>query len=75
MEINPNIISKYKVSLSPTLWDISQDTLFRALRLGVCPYCACKLYQMKNGNWRCKSVRHKKPFIIREKRLKEINGK
>ena len=66
---------KYKVYNSPTLWDISQDTLFKALKLLRCPWCGCKLKFMKKPMAYCKSVKHRQKFLISMDKLNWINGK
>ncbi len=75
MEINTNILNRFKVYESPLLFDIEQDEFYNSLKQNRCIYCGNKLKFMQNGKMAyCKSVKHKKPFLIGMDKLKKING-
>ena len=59
-----------------TLKFYNPDTLFdlplkEALDQKRCPICSCNLYEMKNKKfWYCKSVKHKRRFIVSSDKIK-----
>lgn len=76
MEINIDILNRFKVNESDMLFDLEKDDLFRALKDNRCPKCGCRLIVMRNGKMAyCKSVKHKKRFMISIEKLNKINGK
>jgi hypothetical protein len=76
MEINTNILDKYKVIQSNTLFDLERDEMFHLLKENRCLICGNKLKFMRNGKLAyCKGVKHKKTFIISISKLNKINGK
>lgn len=76
MEIDNNILNRFKIYESDQLFDIDQKDLFIALKDNRCPKCGCRLVFMRNGKMAyCKSVRHKKRFIISILKLNHLNGK
>ncbi len=76
MEIDPKLLARFKVHSSPTLWDTSQETLFKALKLERCPWCACRLkFMQKKPMAYCASKKHKARFVISVEKLNKINGK
>lgn len=68
--INPNLFDKYK-----EMKVVSDGTLFGvepiiAIQHRACPYCFCKLYLMRNNKfYYCKSVKHKKRFVISKAKM------
>ncbi len=76
MEIDKNLMKRFKVYESPTLFDLEQDDFYAILRDSRCIYCENKLKFMINGKWAyCRSKKHKKPFMIGIEKLNKINGK
>lgn len=71
-----NHVSDYLASILERLKVQYPDTLFppdwKALTQTRCPLCGCKLYQLRNTNWLCKSVKHKRRFVIKDNLFKEI---
>lgn len=77
MEINTQeILKRFKVFDSPNLFDLEKDEMFALLKQNRCLWCGNKLRFMQNGKMAfCKSVKHKKRFIISIEKLNKINGK
>lgn len=76
MEIDINILNKFKVYQADTLFDIEKDEMFFLLKENRCLKCGNKLKFMRNGKMAyCKSPKHRKTFIIRVSKLNHINGK
>ena len=77
MELNKqDILSRFKVVESDTLFDLEKDEMFRILKAERCLKCGNKLKFMRNGKLAfCRSVKHKKSFIISVVKLNKINGK
>ena len=75
MEINQNILNRFKVYQADTLFDIDQKEMFFLLKENRCLKCGNKLKFMRNGKLAyCRSVKHKKSFIIGIEKLNKING-
>ena len=75
MEINQNILNRFKVYQSDLLFDIEKDEMFFLLKENRCLKCGNKLKFMRNGKLAyCRSVKHKKSFIISIEKLNKING-
>lgn len=65
------ILEKLKVQYPDTLFPLD----WNALKEGRCPICYCKLYQvdpLNHGVWRCKSVKHKRTFAIKDPVYKSL---
>lgn len=76
MEIDKDILNRFTINQSDMLFDLSKEDLFCALKENKCPKCGCNLCLMKNGKmYFCKSVKHKKRFLIGMEKLNKINGK
>lgn len=77
LNINPSeFLKRFKVYESPLLFDIDQKEMFATLKQNRCLICGNKLKFMRNGKMAfCKSVKHKKSFIISVEKLNKINGK
>ena len=77
MELNTqDILSRFKVYESNTLFDLEKDEMFRLLKDNRCLKCGNKLKFMRNGKLAyCQSVKHKKSFIINIEKLRKIQGK
>lgn len=70
MEIDvKKYLERFKIYTSDTLFDPDYSMLIN----GRCILCSCKLkYVMRSKIFLCSSVKHRKPFIIKEERLNEI---
>lgn len=77
MEIDiTQLMSRFKVFSSDTLFDIEKDEMFLLLKENRCLKCGNKLKFMRNGKMAyCRSVKHKKAFVISVQKLNHINGK
>lgn len=60
-------LKKFTVRPSQTLFPLSAKEKKDLLTQRRCLTCACRLYQMRNGNWICKSVKHKSNKIVTAK--------
>jgi hypothetical protein len=76
MEINKDILNRFKVYQSDNLFDLEKDEMFFLLKENRCLKCGNKLKFMRNGKMAyCRGVKHLKPFIISIEKLNHINGK
>lgn len=76
MEIDRNMLNRFKVYQADTLFDVEKDEMFFLLKENRCLKCGNKLKFMRNGKMAyCRSVKHKKPFVISISKLNKINGK
>lgn len=57
-------LDKIKIRPSQTLFELSAKEKKDLLIKRRCLTCACRLYQMRNGNWLCKSVKHRGNKIV-----------
>lgn len=75
MEIDKNILNRFKIYESDLLFDIEKLDFFIALKALRCPKCMCKLKFMRNGKgYYCRSKKHRQPFFITKSKLDKING-
>jgi hypothetical protein len=69
--IPTSLFSKYQkmeVVPIPTLFE---PDLLLAVNQKKCPFCLCKLYEMRNKPfWYCKSKKHKSRFIISKDKMR-----
>lgn len=64
----------FKVYYSDTLFEPTFEDLRTSCQEKRCLVCNCKLYLMRNRPlYYCKSVKHKKKFIISQEKLEKIS--
>ena len=71
--IPTSLFSKYQnMKVKPTGLLFEPD-LFLASTKRVCPFCMCKLYEMRSKPyWYCKSNKHKNRFMIHKDKIKKL---
>lgn len=69
-------LKRFTVYKPDTLFDIDQKEMFFLLKENRCLKCGNKLKFARSGKIAyCRSVKHRKPFIISIAKLQHINGK
>lgn len=68
-----NLFSRFKEMKFHEQATLFEVDLLAALKRRICPYCACKLYEMRGKPfWYCRSKKHKKRFIIHKDKMSKI---
>lgn len=65
------ILDNIRIEYADTLFGLDWDNLLH----GRCPLCSCKLHQVRPldyGPWICKSVKHKKRFVIKNETYQQL---
>jgi hypothetical protein len=52
-------LSKFTVYKKQTLFEPTMEEKLKGIKEKKCFVCGRKLYEMRNGNWYCKSKKHK----------------
>lgn len=72
INISNNYLDRFKVIPTPTLFELSYEEKKRILQAKKCYLCGNCLKISLNGDVRCNSVKHLKPFFMRKEKYQNF---